>query len=257
MRLRHLNASAPTWCYGRSGPSAARHLAVAVLTAIADQLADKTLIDYAVPYHYGAEMEHPWPPPGGALNLSEVENQRHKELNSARALTDRIEVVDGSFEDIPYPDDRVDVIWSQDAFLHSGNRVQVLEEIARVLRPGGHLIFTDPMAVADGGSTDVLQPILDRIHLDDMGSPGFYTRELNRLGFTAVDDGFEEHRQQLVNHYTRVLEETKRQEAEGLARKISHDYLAQMKKGLGHWIDGGREKHLTWGIFHFRLDADG
>ncbi|WP_411133199.1 methyltransferase domain-containing protein [Streptomyces sp. C10] len=190
-----------------------------------------------------------------ALNLSEVENQRHKELNSARALTDRIEVVDGSFEDIPYPDGQFDVIWSQDAFLHSGNRVQVLEEIARVLRPGGHLIFTDPMAAADGGSTDVLQPILDRIHLDDMGSPGFYTRELNRLGFTAVDDGFEEHREQLVNHYTRVLEETKRQEAEGLARMISHDYLAQMKKGLGHWIDGGREKHLTWGIFHFRLDA--
>ena len=191
-----------------------------------------------------------------ALNLSEVENQRHKELNAARALSDRIEVVDGSFEDIPYPDGQVDVVWSQDAFLHSGNRVQVLEEIARVLRPGGHLIFTDPMATADDGSADVLQPILDRIHLDDMGSPAFYMRELNRLGFTPVDGGFDEHREQLVNHYTRVLEETARQEAEGLARKISHDYLAQMKKGLGHWIDGGREGHLTWGIFHFRLDTE-
>ncbi|MFC4471179.1 methyltransferase domain-containing protein [Streptomyces xiangluensis] len=191
-----------------------------------------------------------------ALNLSEVENQRHKELNSARALTDRIEVVDGSFEDIPLPEDQVDIVWSQDAFLHSGNRVKVLEEIARVLRPGGHLIFTDPMATADGGSADVLQPILDRIHLDDMGSPGFYMRELDRLGFTAVDGGFEEHREQLVNHYTRVLEETGHQEAEGLARKISHDYLAQMKKGLGHWIDGGREAHLTWGVFHFRLGTD-
>ncbi|MFF1711534.1 methyltransferase domain-containing protein [Streptomyces sp. NPDC058268] len=191
-----------------------------------------------------------------ALNLSEVENQRHKERNSARGLTDRIEVVDGSFEDIPYPDDHVDVVWSQDAFLHSGNRVQVLEEIARVLRPGGHLIFTDPMAAADGARTDVLQPILDRIHLDDMGSPGFYTRELGRLGFTSVDSGFEEHREQLVNHYTRVLEETERQEAEGLAKRVSHDYLAQMKKGLGHWINGGREAHLTWGIFHFRLGGN-
>ncbi|CAM5400538.1 Glycine/sarcosine/dimethylglycine N-methyltransferase [Streptomyces alboniger] len=39
-----------------------------------------------------------------ALNLSEVENRRHKELNAGRGLSDRIDVVDGSFEDIPYGD---------------------------------------------------------------------------------------------------------------------------------------------------------
>ncbi|WP_233521889.1 glycine/sarcosine N-methyltransferase [Streptomyces triticagri] len=188
-----------------------------------------------------------------ALNLSEVENRRHEELNSASGLSDRIEVVDGSFEDIPYPDDSVDVIWSQDAFLHSGNRVRVLEEIARVLRPGGQLVFTDPMA-ADDCPSGVLQPILDRIHLDDMGSPAFYRRELTRLGFTAVDGGFDEHREQLVAHYARVLKETEQQEAEGLARKVSHEYLSQMKKGLDHWVDGGRAEHITWGIFHFTLD---
>ncbi|MET8677859.1 methyltransferase domain-containing protein [Streptomyces sp. NPDC004647] len=189
-----------------------------------------------------------------ALNLSEVENQRHKQLNAARGLSHRIDVVDGSFENIPYPDSSVDVIWSQDAFLHSGNRVRVLEEAARVLRPGGHLIFTDPMA-ADHCPAGVLQPILDRIHLDDMGSPGFYTRELARLGFIPAGGGFEEHREQLVTHYGRVLEETERQEAEGLAGKVSRDYLTQMKKGLGHWVDGGRAQHLTWGIFHFTLGA--
>lgn len=190
-----------------------------------------------------------------ALNLSEVENERHRELNATRGLTDRIEVVDGSFERIPYSDASVDVVWSQDAFLHSGNRVRVLEEVARVLRPGGHLIFTDPMA-ADNCPAGVLQPILDRIHLDDMGSPGFYTRELARLGFTAADGGFEELREQLVTHYQRVLEETERQEADGLTEKVSHNYLAQMKKGLGYWVNGGREKHLTWGIFHFTRNVD-
>ncbi|MGP3953056.1 glycine/sarcosine N-methyltransferase [Streptomyces sp. 7N604] len=189
-----------------------------------------------------------------ALNLSEVENERHKELNAARGLTHRIDVVDGSFENIPYPDASVDVVWSQDAFLHSGNRVRVLEEAARVLRPGGHFIFTDPMA-ADNCPDGVLQPILDRIHLDDMGSPGFYARELARLGFTEAGGGFEEHCEHLTTHYGRVLEETERQEAEGLAGMVSHEYLAQMKKGLGHWVNGGRQKHLTWGIFHYRLGA--
>jgi glycine/sarcosine/dimethylglycine N-methyltransferase len=181
-----------------------------------------------------------------------VENERNREINARRGLTDKIEVVDGSFESLPYEDGSIDVVWSQDAFLHSGNRTRVLEEIARVLKPGGQLIFTDPMA-ADGCSTAVLQPILDRIHLDTMGSPGFYRRELARLGFSAASsDGFEEHREQLARHYGRVLEETERQEADGLADKVSSEYLTQMKKGLGHWVDGGNERQLTWGIFHFR-----
>ncbi|MEU4849745.1 hypothetical protein AB0G18_33235 [Streptomyces gilvosporeus] len=41
--------------------------AVTALTAIADRLAGKTLVDYAVPYLYGAEMEHPWPTPWGVM----------------------------------------------------------------------------------------------------------------------------------------------------------------------------------------------
>ncbi|AXK34348.1 methyltransferase domain-containing protein [Streptomyces armeniacus] len=186
-----------------------------------------------------------------ALNLSEVENERHRNLNAERGLTGAIEVVDGSFEKIPYEDASVDVVWSQDAFLHSGNRHRTLEEVARVLKPGGQLIFTDPMAV-DGCPTHVLQPILDRIHLDDMGSPAFYRREMARLGFSEAPGGaFEEHGEQLATHYGRVLQETERQEAEGLGSKVSADYLERMKKGLGDWVHGGRQKHLTWGIFHF------
>ncbi|MFE0187275.1 NADPH-dependent F420 reductase [Streptomyces sp. NPDC058989] len=43
------------------------HNAVAALSAIADQLAGKTLIDYAVPYVYNPDVEHPWPTPWGTM----------------------------------------------------------------------------------------------------------------------------------------------------------------------------------------------
>ncbi|MFI8391879.1 NADPH-dependent F420 reductase [Streptomyces sp. NPDC085540] len=43
------------------------HNAVAALTAIADQLTGKTLIDYAVPFVYQHETEHPWPTPWGVM----------------------------------------------------------------------------------------------------------------------------------------------------------------------------------------------
>ncbi|WP_235023635.1 NADPH-dependent F420 reductase [Streptomyces sp. WAC05374] len=43
------------------------HNARAALAPMADRLAGKTLIDYAVPYVYRYETEHPWPTPWGVM----------------------------------------------------------------------------------------------------------------------------------------------------------------------------------------------
>ncbi|MEJ2061477.1 MAG: class I SAM-dependent methyltransferase, partial [Gammaproteobacteria bacterium] len=91
-----------------------------------------------------------------ALNLSEKENTRDREMNHDQGLDHLIDVVDGSFEAIPADDNTFDVVWSQDAILHSGHRDRVVGEIARVLRPGGDLVFTDPMQ-ADDCPAGVLQ----------------------------------------------------------------------------------------------------
>jgi sarcosine/dimethylglycine N-methyltransferase len=182
------------------------------------------------------------------LNLSEAENERNRELNKAAGLEDRIEVIDGSFEDVPVPDASVDAVWSQDAILHSGNRGRVFDEVHRVLKPGGRFVMTDPMR-SDDCPEGVLDPILARIHLSDLGSPGFYKAQAKRLGWK--DLGYEDHADQLVNHYTRVLETTKAQEPR-LTGMISADYIERMKTGLKHWINGGNAGHLAWGVFLFQ-----
>ncbi len=180
------------------------------------------------------------------LNLSEVENERNRAMNIEQGLEHLIDVVDGSFEDLPYGDNEFDVAWSQDALLHSGDRVRALQEIIRVLKPRGEMVFTDPMA-ADGCDRQALRPILDRLHLESMGSPAFYRRELNKLGVSAVD--FDDHTPQLVTHYGRVLAETERREDE-ISADVSEAYLTAMKTGLQHWVDGGRAGNLAWGLFH-------
>jgi len=183
-----------------------------------------------------------------ALNLSETENQRHRQLNRQAGLEEQIEVIDGDFENIPVPEMAVDYGWSQDAFLHSGRREQVLAEVARVLRPGGELIFTDPMA-ADDCPPGVLDPILQRIHLETLGSPGFYLETCQRLGLQPLA-AFEDRTEHLVTHYSRVLRETQERQAE-LLESISAEYLERMQRGLQHWITGGQRGHLAWGLFHF------
>lgn len=182
------------------------------------------------------------------LNLSEVENERNRELNRLQGLDHLIEVVDGSFEDLPFEDNSCDLIWSQDAFLHSGDRSRVLEEAVRVLRPGGQMIFTDPMS-ADGTPTSALSPILARLQLDSMGTPDFYRRNLLRLGVKQVD--FQEETHQLARHYQRVLDELERREGE-LEGHVSKEYRDRMKTGLRHWVEGGRAGNLAWGIFRAR-----
>ncbi|MEJ8278667.1 methyltransferase domain-containing protein [Pseudonocardia spirodelae] len=180
------------------------------------------------------------------LNLSPVENERNARLTAEQGLDELVTVATGSYEDVPVEDASVDVVWSQDAFLHSGDRDAVLDEVARVLRPGGRVVFTDPMAV-DGLDQSSIQPILDRIALSTMATPGFYTGGLQRRGFDGVR--FDDHTGQLPTHYRRVHEELVAHEEE-LASSISTTYLANMKTGLQHWVDGGTAGKLTWGIVH-------
>jgi sarcosine/dimethylglycine N-methyltransferase len=185
------------------------------------------------------------------LNLSEAQNARNRLLTQEQGLVERIDVVDGSFEAIPSADSRFDIAWSQDAILHSGQRERVLDEVDRVLKPGGEFIFTDPMQ-ADDCPAGVLKPVLDRIHLDSLGSFAFYRQQAKRLGWEEVR--VLDLTPQLVTHYTRVREELERRR-ESLTDVVSDEYMSRMIQGLGHWIEAGSKGYLAWGILHFLKPA--
>jgi sarcosine/dimethylglycine N-methyltransferase len=146
------------------------------------------------------------------------------------------------------PDGAFDVVWSQDAILHSGMRETVLAEAYRVLRPGGTLIFTDPMQ-ADDCPPGVLQPVYDRIHLQSLGSFGFYRKAAEALGFETV--AVEELTHDLRAHYARVRE-VLAANYDAMAGRSSRDYLDRMIVGLGNWVDAADRGYLAWGILTFR-----
>ncbi len=182
------------------------------------------------------------------LNLSEVENDRHRRKNEEQWLDKRIEVVDGNFEDVPFPDESFDIVWSQDSLLHSPDRKKVLSEAHRVLKKGGELIFTDPMQTEDA-YTEFIQPILKRIHLANLATPIFYFSTAKEIGFEFA--GYENLAQQLTNHYTKILKDTESREEELKANGVSQNYLDNMKEGLFNWVVGGKYGHLTWAVFCF------
>lgn len=183
------------------------------------------------------------------VNISPVQNRYAREKNEAWGLAEKVTVVDGSFEDLPYDADTFDVAWAQDCILHSGNREKVVEEVARVMKPGGVFIFTDPMQAPEA-PPDALQPVLDRIHLDTMGSFAFYREAGAEVGLeeTLAAD----YTPHMVTHYSRVRDVLESRLDE-IGDVVSDGYIENMMRGLGHWVDAGSKGLLNWGILEYRL----
>jgi SAM-dependent methyltransferase len=82
------------------------------------------------------------------IDLHEQAIATAKALASQRNLRERAEFCVGNAgEQLPFPDMRFDAITCVDAVNHLPNRPRVLAEWARLLKPGGRLLFTDPATV--------------------------------------------------------------------------------------------------------------
>ncbi|MGV3700259.1 cyclopropane-fatty-acyl-phospholipid synthase family protein [Mycobacterium sp. PO2] len=185
------------------------------------------------------------------VNISETQNANNRAKNRQSGLDRQIHVIHGSFDDVPMPAESADVVWSQDAFLHAPDRRKVIEEAFRLLKPGGELVFTDPMQT-DDVPDGVLQPVYDRLNLRDLGSMRFYREAAQDIGFEVLDQIDLVHN--LRTHYDRVRQELESRRSE-LEQRSSAEYLNKMVVGLRNWVDAADQGHLAWGIQRFRKPA--
>lgn len=58
-------------------------------------------------------------------------------------LSGKLDFVLGNALDMPFPASTFDVVWGQDAWCYITDKQRLVEECARVLKPGGALAFTD------------------------------------------------------------------------------------------------------------------
>ena len=108
-----------------------------------------------------------------------------RQFTEGTDLASLITFQQGDSLDLPLAEGETDLVWSQDGFCHVPDRPRLLQECFRVLRPGGHLVFTDWMR-GEFITPEELHAFSTAWSFPELETPDSYAALLTEAGFHLI-----------------------------------------------------------------------
>jgi ubiquinone/menaquinone biosynthesis C-methylase UbiE len=128
--------------------------------------------------HYGCRVT------GLELVESSVEFARNRVADAG--MQERVAFQSGDATAMPFEDNTFSVVWSQDAWCHIDDRKTLLDECARVIDPGGTLLFSDWLFTGEGSAASRTE-IFDALAAPSLATLEEYCELVDAAGFTDIE----------------------------------------------------------------------
>ncbi len=178
-------------------------------------------------------------------NISEKELSLAAQRAAEAGVDTHVRFEYGDFHNIPSEDASFDAIWSQEAFLHGADKLRILRECRRVLRPGGRILISDLLVAGDVSPED-REKIYERVRSPEMWDFPDYRQALDDAGFAINVE--EDWSANVAPTYSSVLEQLKAQR-HALAGVVPEEQLDRTVSALQLWVDSARAGKIRQGFF--------
>ena len=157
------------------------------------------------------------------------------------SVREKLDFKKGSATELPINDESFTHAWSQATIYHVPDKIKVLEEVYRVLKPGGIFVFDDLIKPQPNISEKARKFVYDRLLYDTDFSFESYQEALRAAGFTVqVADDISRH---LKTSYLMLSDAASRGNEEHRERFA---FLAEAYRETAAAVDN---KELGWAMF--------
>ncbi len=165
---------------------------------------------------------------------------------AGKPYVDRIEYRLGSALDLPAHAHSIDVVWGQDAWCYVRDKQRLIEEAARVLKPGGTLAFTDWIWGPVQASTAEADFLMAFMVFPDLQTLEGYARLIRAAGLQMKEQ------EDLSFGFAQRLDEylvTLKQNKEAIVAGFGNDLYTKAEEGILAWSKAAYERKVGRGLW--------
>ena len=180
------------------------------------------------------------------LDITPEMVEEAKKRTEGKPYADKIEYRIGSGLDIPAHKHTFDVVWGQDAWCYIRDKTRLIDEVNRVLKPGGTLGFTDWIWGPNNPSEAEADYLMEFMVFPDLQTLEGYAKLIEVTGLKLEEkedlgDDFAKN----MDIYIGILQGAKQDIITGFGNEL----YAEAEKGVLAWQKAAHEKWVSRGLW--------